>query len=398
MAKFVFFVPPHLGHINPTIGIGAKLLKNGHSVIWLAFSEIPPSLIPKGGIFLIPDTFKKEEKVINSILERQDEAANNTSNKMIKWAFESTWIPFYHLTIQHLPKILEDLKPDLLFYDEALFGAAICAYKQRIPYVTSITHLPGLFTKEKVLIPEDDKWLSEIMNSFLRDNKVNRDVEILNSELASITFTSEEFLFNRELPKKYKFIGPSIEGREKKESLNELFINENRPIIYVSVGSLLNDIKKVFYKKIIDAFTETNYTIIVVANPDLFQTWPNNFHVKSFWPQLEILKKTDVVITAGGLNTINESLFFDVPMLIIPLANDQFGNADLIAKQGCGIKRRFRRLTSDQLKLDTEEIINDEKYKLQAKKIGASLRKGGGSERASEILENLAMELSLLND
>ena len=49
--------------------------------------------------------------------------------------------------------------------------------------------------------------------------------------------------------------------------------------------------------------------------------------IVSFAPQLEILKQAALVITHAGVNTVLESLSEGVPLVAVPLGNDQFGVA-----------------------------------------------------------------------
>jgi len=49
MARFSFIIPPYLGHIHPTLSVGAILLEKGHEVFWFSIVEFPSEFFPKGG-------------------------------------------------------------------------------------------------------------------------------------------------------------------------------------------------------------------------------------------------------------------------------------------------------------------------------------------------------------
>ncbi|WP_449397844.1 hypothetical protein [Chryseobacterium wanjuense] len=53
MAKFVFVVPPLTGHVNPTLSIGATLLKRGHQVAWISLDQHLKNKLPEGGELLL---------------------------------------------------------------------------------------------------------------------------------------------------------------------------------------------------------------------------------------------------------------------------------------------------------------------------------------------------------
>ena len=54
---------------------------------------------------------------------------------------------------------------------------------------------------------------------------------------------------------------------------------------------------------------------------------PGDPIVVSYAPQLEVVKRAALVITHAGLNTVLESLAEGVPLVAIPLGNDQPGVA-----------------------------------------------------------------------
>ena len=67
-----------------------------------------------------------------------------------------------------------------------------------------------------------------------------------------------------------------------------------------------------------------------------FDNLPENIQVKTFYPQLEMLKHAAVFVTHAGFNSVNEALYFGVPMLALPLVNDQPMVAKRITSLGVG--------------------------------------------------------------
>jgi MGT family glycosyltransferase len=188
-------------------------------------------------------------------------------------------------------------------------------------------------------------------------------------------------------PDHYQFIGPALEGRAPTAPFDLDLYSNGRKTVYVSTGSLLKDVQRKFFQKVVSAFADKNVTVLLSCPENLLKTWPDNFYPQLFWPQLEVLKHVDVVVTAGGFNTINESLYFDKPMIVIPLANDQFGNANLIEQHGVGIKLRYRRLTVEQLSVSLDEVLSDMSFYNSARELGRTLRAGGGSQAAASVIE-----------
>ena len=65
-------------------------------------------------------------------------------------------------------------------------------------------------------------------------------------------------------------------------------------------------------------------------------SFPENFIVRPFVNQNEILKHASLFITAGGVNSIHEALYFQVPCLLCPQQGEQFLNARQFQRLGFG--------------------------------------------------------------
>ena len=103
---------------------------------------------------------------------------------------------------------------------------------------------------------------------------------------------------------------------------------------------------------------------------------PENFNIYNHVPQLQVLKETDIFITHGGLNSINEGIILkNLPFIIIPIFFDQFGNAKQLEKLGAAIVLKKEDLTEEILKNAVNKIVeNEENYKNNVKKIAESYK------------------------
>ena len=62
-----------------------------------------------------------------------------------------------------------------------------------------------------------------------------------------------------------------------------------------------------------------------------------------FAPQIDLLQKCRVFITHGGMNSIREAIGAGIPLVVIPLVNDQFVNAEMVEENGFGFQVDHRR-------------------------------------------------------
>ena len=111
---------------------------------------------------------------------------------------------------------------------------------------------------------------------------------------------------------------------------------------------------------------------------------PCNFEVKNTVNQIEILQNTDVFITHCGMNSVNESLYYGVPMVLFPQQSEQGAVAQRVSDLGAGIKLKKNR--SEVIKEAVSIIINNKNYKNKAKEIGESFRKAGGAKKGADTI------------
>jgi MGT family glycosyltransferase len=142
----------------------------------------------------------------------------------------------------------------------------------------------------------------------------------------------------------------------------------------------------------IDIFAKTDYQIIIsighrFSEKDL-PSIPSNIIVKNHIPQLEVLQKADLFISHAGMNSINESLYNGVPMILIPQMYEQDFNAFRVQQLGAGVYIKPREVTEEALISNVDKVINTKSYYLNAKKIGKTLKDAGGYQKAADEISN----------
>lgn len=142
------------------------------------------------------------------------------------------------------------------------------------------------------------------------------------------------------------FLGPLSIHRETVE-IND-FDRPQEPVIYISLGTIFNQDKKLL-EEVIRQFGEWKKDMaedgvfsrrIVLVDMEKTgkadKAYPDNFIVRSFVNQGEVLERASLFITAGGMNSMHEALFYGVPCLMCPQQGEQLVNARRFAKLGFG--------------------------------------------------------------
>jgi MGT family glycosyltransferase len=111
--------------------------------------------------------------------------------------------------------------------------------------------------------------------------------------------------------------------------------------------------------------------------------------VVGYAPQLELLKKTTLTITHAGLNTALESLSNGVPMVAIPITNDQPGVAARLTWTGAGEFVPLSRLNVPKLRAVIQQVLTEDSYKNHASRLQDAIARAGGVSRAADIIEQV---------
>jgi MGT family glycosyltransferase len=101
-------------------------------------------------------------------------------------------------------------------------------------------------------------------------------------------------------------------------------------------------------------------------------------------PQLAVLAHASAVITHGGMNTVNEALWFGVPMLVYPQRGDQHLVASRVEELGAGL--RATEITPLTLRRSVARLLDEPGFRASASRLGRTLHEAGGAVRAADVI------------
>jgi zeaxanthin glucosyltransferase len=99
------------------------------------------------------------------------------------------------------------------------------------------------------------------------------------------------------------------------------------------------------------------------------------------------LKRSALCITHAGLNTTLEALTQGVPLVAIPVTNDQPGVAARIAYTKTGAFVPLKELTISRLTLLIDEVLQNPAYRDNANRLRQVITNTKGVEKAVDLLE-----------
>jgi MGT family glycosyltransferase len=213
------------------------------------------------------------------------------------------------------------------------------------------------------------------------------------SQLAQISQQPAELEFPREkLPPCLHFTGPyhSPVGREVPGFPYDKL--SGQPLIYASLGTVQNRLIGVF-QQIAEACVGLDAQLVISlggsAKPESLPQLAGSPLVVEYAPQLELLQKATLTITHGGMNTTLECLNNGVPMVAIPIANDQPGIAARIVWAGCGEAVPVKKVNVARLRTAIQKVLTEDSYKQNALRLQEAIRRAGGVSRAADIIEQV---------
>jgi MGT family glycosyltransferase len=384
----VLFINANLyGHINPTFGLVKKLTERGNKVSYFCAESFSERVTKMGAKWI---GFSKK---LDLFLKEYRPTDRHPFFMLMEY------ILLYDEVM--LPEMLDILKEDR--YDmiicDSIFGGA-CFLKQitKIPVVCSHSSfaMSQAPVPKQMLVagfhPQLDhcyQILKRICESYKIEEPSLEQVFTSKGDL-NIVYTTRNFNGDDGVHEPdYLFTGPSIDRLQKACDLDFSVIGD-RKLIYISLGSLNTDSVD-FYKTCISAFRNTDYYVCMSIGKkcEVSQLGeiPLNFMIKSFLPQLEILKRADVFITHAGFNSVNEALYFGVPMLALPQVNDQHMVAKRLSSMQLGITENLKELSPEILRSKMETLVMEEKIKENCMQISREMRNSAKLEQSVLKLE-----------
>lgn len=387
MAKIAIVSIPYWGHVNVTLSLGTLLLSQGHEVTWLLPKKLAGLLLPDGGSLAL--TNEEDDERVLVLLDKLDSGKSKAALEGSKFVIEEVLLPLARLMHDGLDRYLSERKPDLVIHDEQTYIGGICSYKRNIPYITTHAAPSGIY--ETSLAKNISSWYFGLIQEFQTEFDLPGQPCILRSTKLGIAFCPREFANPHQLMDAQVFVGPCIDVvRKYKGSFDYArILNNGNKNIMVSIGTLLTAEAETFFGRIISDFRDTHYNVIVAADPSIFSEWPANFIVQNRVPHLDLIKHIDIVITHGGANTVCDCIGMGIPMVVIPMAFDQYYVADQVALNNLGKRLKYRRIKPMQIRDSCEQMLLEvSRDNSQLVKFSQIYRDAGGAHRAAELVNS----------
>jgi MGT family glycosyltransferase len=162
-------------------------------------------------------------------------------------------------------------------------------------------------------------------------------------------------------------------------------------LIYASLGTLVNQVAGMF-RVIAEACEGLGAQLVLSTGngvlPETLGKLPGDPVVVSYAPQVELLRRSTLAVTHAGLNTVLEALGAGIPMVAIPVTNDQPGTAARVTWIGAGEAIPPKQVTPQTLRAAVVRVRSGPSYRAAAERVRGAIHASGGAVRAAELIEH----------
>jgi zeaxanthin glucosyltransferase len=424
MARFGAFCFPATGHLNPMTALARSLEMKGHEVILFGIADTEARVRAAGIKF---HRIGVEEYPIGTLRKLDEQLARLNGLSALRFTLKRVR-DSARMVLRDGPRAVRAVGIEALLVDEADFAGNVADYLG-LPWI-SIALLPPLVRDDR-FPPFWLGWkagtdplrrlrnrvairlLLRIGSPIFRDVnrqrsawglKPHRNPQDALSPLAQITQLPAAFEFPilGKKPDGLHYTGPFIHARQRSLVKFPWERLDGRPLIYASLGTLQNGSETIF-RTIADACAGLDAQLLISLggglDPAILGKLPGDPLVVNFAPQLEILKRAALVITHAGINTVLESLAAGVPLVAVPLGNDQPGVAARLKARGAGVVVSRYGLTPARLRKAIALVLRERQYREAAQNLQKAIQQIDGTGCAVDLIEeflNLRLDKRVL--
>ncbi|MFD3484111.1 macrolide-inactivating glycosyltransferase [Streptomyces sp. NPDC058665] len=384
----MFSIAAH-GHVNPSLEVIRELVARGHRVSY----GIPASFAEK-----VAGT-GAEPVIYTSTLPTDDDPE--------AWGTEliDHLEPFLADGMQALPQLAEAFendRPDLVISDITSYPAPVLARRWGVPYLQLSPNLVawegyeeevGAAQNAQLDGSERGRAYRARFRAWLDENGmgVDQDRFVARPGRSIVLIPRALQLFADRVDESvHTFVG-ACQGERADQGEWERPAGAGK-VLLVSLGSA-NTKQPAFYRACVEAFGALPGWHVVLqigkfVDPAELGEVPANIEVHSWVPQLAVLRKADAFITHAGAGGSQEGLATGTPMVAVPLAVDQFGNADMLVQLGVARRLSMDEVTAGALREAVTALVADPEVARRGAEIRQDMAKEGGARQAADIIED----------
>jgi MGT family glycosyltransferase len=393
MKRIVYFSFPAHGHINPTLPVVRELAARGQHVCYFgtphfarAIAETGAEFHPYTGRIRMPERGPGPFAQLSTTLE--------------------TLLEFCCAVLDGHLDAVRKLRPTHVMFDSFAPWGRMVARLLGLPAIASV---PSILINRDIDArygagperpPEDPRltpqWCARfraqcharLLGYRLPEPLAPPELLQTYGEL-NLVYTSRLFqplaeFFDR---RRFQFVGPCCDFRPGAPPFPFERLDD-RPLVLISLGTVYGRQPHFLHRCTAElANGPWQVAFSTGGDPSLADGAPRNFIVRESLPQVDILRRAAAFVTHGGMNSVQEALYYGVPMVMVPQAADQFWISARTAELGAATVLDPSRPQPGSIRAAVTQVLSGSAFALAAARVSESLHAAGGAAGAADRIQ-----------
>jgi UDP:flavonoid glycosyltransferase YjiC (YdhE family) len=384
--RVLFTSQPGEGHWRPMLPLADALRQAGHAV---AFATAPAgcAMLAAGGWAAFPAGPDETRAEQTARLAHSDALADGEKQRYM-WPHIFAGIRASR-ALADTQAVLREWAPDLVVRDVCEFAGWAAAERAGIPHATVqvVAWGPGRF----------DDLISPPLNALRAATGLPPDPALATLFRYLLLYPFPPSLRDPDAPLPPTLRAVRLTAPEPAPGPAPAWLAAlpARPTVYATLGTMVNRFTPVL-QAIVDGLRDAPVNLILTVgrdgDPAAFGPQPAHVHIARYIPQSAILPHCDLVLTHGGSGTVRDALAHGLPLVILPIAADQFENARRCSAAGVARVVGPDERTPAAIRAAVEAVLAGPAYRRAAGRLRAELEALPGPPEVVTLLERLAGE------
>lgn len=411
MARIGFVSLPVPGHFYPASALARKLMSRGHEVVYF---EVPDFERRAQAAGLDYRPIGRESYPLGSLRELDEQLGRLKGIEAFRFTIRRI-LRNSEMVLDDLPAVAREAKVEAMVVDQCQVAGGAVADLLGVPYVNLAAALP--VNRDPNVAPFQFPWRHRRDAAARARNRlanwlVGRLVrpipeavdrrrvqwglpalgwgETALSRLAQVSQLPAALeLPGRVVPPTFHHTGPWTDPHSRTPAVFPWDRLDGRPLAYVSMGTLQNQVGATF-RAIAEACSGLGLQLAISlgggGDPKSLGDLPGDPIVVGFAPQLDLIRRSTLTISHGGLNTTLESLACGVPTVVLPVTNDQPGVGVRVEHAGAGRAIPVARATAPRVREAVRAVLEEPPYRERAEAMRSHIAEADGLNRAADVI------------
>jgi MGT family glycosyltransferase len=406
MARFLFCAAPEPGDVYPSVSIALELRARGHDVAYLTAPKVEQELRAQGirCFSTAGGVYGPEKPVAPEI--------------------RATALERVRPQVDTLASVFREFRADVLVDGAFPWGPRLFAELHGVPHASVYAGCFPIPTSDAMFphgqgdvppVDEDGRRLARLAG-LIQDERDRDEIEAWDAARTALGLpasgrhpwrsaasrhlvllaSSPAFEYPRsDLPRQFWFVGPLVwePQRSLPPGVAAAVESPGETIVYVTQGATFNLNPLVLKLAFAALASEPLVVVATVARAferGEFEPLPANVILEPFIPFSRLVDRVSAAITHGGAGSAHLALSRGVPLVVLPLAVDQFEVAARCAWTGAGIRLDPKTCSPDELAASVRAVLTQPGFRANARRVMRSHARFGGAKLAASLLTRLA--------